>query len=83
MEGGCPHSINGKVIHDAENTIPCGIAQRVSLAGLEMPVHPNWGLVLESRYSWADDDLDSADFPDFGRLNLGGPSVFVGGTFRF
>jgi hypothetical protein len=53
------------------------------LAGLELPLGPAWGLLFEGRYSWADDQLDNADFPDFGRLDLGGPSLFVGASFRF
>ena len=53
------------------------------LAGLEIPVQPLWGVLLESRYSWADDQLNSGDFPGFGRLNLGGSSVFIGASFRF
>lgn len=53
------------------------------LAGIALPVQRNLSVILESRYSWADDQLDSNDFPGFGRLNLGGPSVFVGASFRF
>jgi hypothetical protein len=53
------------------------------LAGLELPMGPSWGLLFEGRYSWADDELNSPDFPDFGRLNLGGPSVYMGASFRF
>ena len=53
------------------------------LAGLELPLGPAWGLLFEGRYSWADDQLDNADFPEFGRLDLGGPSVYVGASFRF
>ncbi len=53
------------------------------LAGLELPLGPAWGLLFEGRYSWADDQLDNADFPGFGRLDLGGPSIYVGASFRF
>jgi hypothetical protein len=52
------------------------------LAGLEIPVSPGFNLLLEGRHSWADDDL-SGDFAGLGDIELGGTSVFIGGSFRW
>jgi hypothetical protein len=51
-------------------------------AGFELPMSPRFHLVLEGRYSWADDKL-SDDFAGFGTIELGGGWVFVAGSFRF
>ena len=53
-----------------------------ALAGLEMPMGGPFSVMLEGRYTWAEDDLDD-DFAGFGDIDLGGPSVFVGGAFRW
>ena len=52
------------------------------LAGLEIPLSPGFNLLLEGRYSWADDNL-SGDFAGLGDIELGGTSAFIGGSFRW
>jgi hypothetical protein len=52
------------------------------LAGAEFPLSPNFNLMLEGRYTWADDELDE-DLAGFDRIELGGAWFFVGGAFRF
>lgn len=52
------------------------------LAGFELPLNPSFNVLLEGRYSWADDEL-GGDFGGLGKIELGGPSVFVGGAWRF
>lgn len=52
------------------------------LAGLELPMSPNWNFLFEGRYSWTDDTPDG-DFAGIGDLDLGGISAFVGVAFRF
>jgi hypothetical protein len=52
------------------------------LAGLEMPVSPFTSLLLEGRYSFADDELED-DFAGLGKIELGGASGFAGLSFRF
>ena len=53
-----------------------------ALAGLEIPMSPRFNLLVEGRYSWADDDLDDG-FAGLGNIELGGVSAFIGGSFRF
>ncbi len=52
------------------------------LAGLEIPVAPRFNLVVEGRYSWADDTMGE-DFAGFGEIDLSGTMFSVGGSFRF
>ncbi len=52
------------------------------LAGLELPLGPTWGLLLEGRYSWSG-DTPNGDFVDLGDLNRDGFSVFTGPAIRF
>lgn len=54
------------------------------LAGVEIPVGPQWGVSFEGRYSWSE-ATPSGPFSDFdqGKLDLGGFALFVGGTLRF
>ena len=66
-----------------ERFVDDGVAfEAHALAGLELPFGRSLALLFEGRYSWADDDL-GGDFAGFGELDLSGPSVFVGGSFRF
>ena len=53
-----------------------------ALAGLELPFGRTWSLLLEGRYSWADDDL-GGDFAGLGEIDLSGPSAYIGGSFHF
>ena len=52
------------------------------MAGLELPLSPGFNLTLEGRRSWADDNL-AGDFAGLGDIELGGTSVFIGGSFRW
>ncbi len=52
------------------------------LTGLELPMGPNWNLVLELRHSWSE-VTPSGDFAGLGRLDLGGTSAFIGAAFHF
>lgn len=52
------------------------------LAGLELPLGDRTNLLLEGRYSSADDE-PSGDFAGLGRLELGGASAYAGLSFRF
>ncbi len=53
-----------------------------ALAGIELPVTPNMGLLIEGKYTWVDEDLGS-DFAGLGNLDLGGTSVSVGLSYSF
>lgn len=54
------------------------------MAGIEFPVSPQWYITLEARQSWAEDTPGGAfSFVNPGELDLGGTSVFVGGSYRF
>jgi len=60
-----------------------GVAFQTQLgAGIELPVNPHFQVVLEGRYAWSDDTLHD-DFAGFGRIELGGTSLFAGAAFRF
>jgi len=52
------------------------------LAGVELPLSPNFNLVLEGRYSWSEATLGD-DFAGFGDIDMGGLWISVGGSFRF
>jgi hypothetical protein len=52
------------------------------LGGLELPLNRGFNLLLEGRYSWSRAEL-GGDLAGLGELELGGASVFVGGSFRF
>jgi hypothetical protein len=53
------------------------------LAGVEFPLSARAGVLLEGRYTWADDTI-SGDFgPDAGEIDLGGASLGAGLSFRF
>lgn len=56
--------------------------QTHALAGLEIPVGSSWALLLESRYTWSEEELKE-DFSGFGDLDLGGYAFYVGGSFSF
>jgi len=60
-----------------------------AMLGIEFPVAPKWNITVEVRQSWAEASLDGS-FPstalsatDPRKLDLGGTSVFVGGSLRF
>ncbi len=52
------------------------------LAGVELPVGPAWGVLFEGRYSWSS-VTPGGDFAGLGKLNLGGPSAFIGASLHF
>lgn len=53
------------------------------LAGVELPFGGHWTSgVFEARYSFAKDDL-GGDFAGLGELDVGGFSIYGGGSFRF
>jgi hypothetical protein len=52
------------------------------LAGLELPINPQFNFLIESRYSWAD-ATPGGDFAGFGTLDLSGFSGYVGFAYRF
>ncbi len=53
-----------------------------ALAGIELPVSPNMGLLIEGKYTWVDENLGS-DFAGLGDLDLGGTSISVGLSYTF
>lgn len=55
-----------------------------AMIGIEFPVAPEWNITLEVRQSWAD-ATPGGEFTyiNDGSLDLGGTSVFVGGSLRF
>jgi hypothetical protein len=53
-----------------------------AMAGLELPVNPGFTVLFEGRYSWSKAEL-GGDLAGLGRIDLGGPSAYVGGSFRF
>ena len=54
------------------------------MAGIEFPVSPQWYITLEARQSWAKATPGGAfSTINPGTLDLGGTSVFVGGSLRF
>jgi len=54
------------------------------MVGLELPVSPQWYLTFEARQSWAEDTPGGAFTAiNPGDLDLGGTSVFIGGSVRF
>ena len=55
-----------------------------AFVGIEFPMSPVWNLTLEGRYSWADSDVGGVfETINPGRLELGGASFYVGGSWRF
>jgi hypothetical protein len=63
--------------------------EKHAMIGIEFPVAPEWNLTFEVRQSWAEATLNST-FPSLAlspqnpqRLDLGGTSVFFGGSLRF
>jgi hypothetical protein len=54
------------------------------MAGIEFPVSPQWYITVEARQSWAEDTPGGAfSSVNPGELDLGGTTVFVGGSLRF
>lgn len=63
--------------------------EKHAMAGIEFPVSPEWNLTFEVRQSWAEASVNSG-FPSLAlalqtpqKLDLGGTSVFFGGSLRF
>jgi hypothetical protein len=55
-----------------------------AMLGIEFPVAPAWNITFEVRQSWADATPGGAfTFVNPGSLDLGGTSVFLGGSLRF
>jgi len=60
-----------------------GVAFEVhGVAGVELPLNPAVGFLIEARYSAADDELED-DFAGLGDIELGGASISGGFSFRF
>jgi hypothetical protein len=54
------------------------------MVGVEFPVSPQWNITVEARQSWAEDTPGGAfELINPGELDLGGTSLFVGGSLRF
>lgn len=51
-------------------------------AGLEVALSPNWALLAEGRWHYAEDEI-SDDFSGFGDIDLGGREVSLGLSWRF
>ncbi len=65
--------------------VATGLAfQLYAMIGIEFPVAPKWNITVEVRQSWADATPDG-DFTYInpGSLDLGGKSLFLGGSLRF
>ena len=55
-----------------------------AMIGIEFPVAPEWNITFEVRQSWADANPGGAfTYINPGSLDLGGTSVFLGGSLRF
>jgi len=55
-----------------------------AMIGIEFPVAPEWNVTLEVRHAWAEATPGGAfAYVNPGELDLGGTSVFVGGSLRF
>lgn len=52
------------------------------LAGLELPINPQFTFLLESRYAWSE-AKPGGDFTGFGTLDLSGWYGYLGFTYRF
>jgi hypothetical protein len=60
------------------------VFQYYAMLGIEFPVAPVWNITFEVRQSWADATPNGAfTFVNPGSLELGGTSVFLGGSLRF
>lgn len=53
------------------------------LAGVELPIAQRVGVLLEGRYTWADDTVGGDFGPGAGEIDLGGASLGAGLSFRF
>ena len=65
--------------------VATGLAfQYYAMLGIEFPVAPQWNITLEVRQSWAE-ATPGGDFTfvNPGTLDLGGTSVYLGGSLRF
>jgi hypothetical protein len=55
-----------------------------AMLGIEFPVSPIWNITLEVRQTWADATPGGTFYyVNPGSLDLGGTSVFIGGSLRF
>jgi opacity protein-like surface antigen len=65
--------------------VASGLAfQWYAMIGIEFPVAPEWNITLEVRQTWADATPGgSFTYINPGTLDLGGTSVFLGGSLRF
>ena len=70
--------------------VDTGLAfQLYAMIGMEFPVAPAWNVTVEVRQSWSEASLSDAfpstalgpEYPN--QLDLGGTSIFVGGSLRF
>jgi hypothetical protein len=53
-----------------------------AMTGLELPLNPGFTVLLEGRYTWSKATLGD-DLAGLGEIDLGGASIYVGGSFRF
>jgi hypothetical protein len=73
-----------------DRVVATGLAfQMYAMIGIEFPVAPRWNITVEVRQSWAEANLNDA-FPSTAlgpgspnQLDLGGTSIFLGGSLRF
>jgi hypothetical protein len=58
--------------------------EKYAMLGIEFPVAPEWNLTFEVRQSWAEATPGGAfAVVNPGELDLGGTSIFLGGSVRF
>jgi opacity protein-like surface antigen len=53
-----------------------------AVAGLDVPVRPNWSVFLEGRYHWAKGNL-GGDFEPLSKIDLSGPEFSAGVGWKF
>jgi hypothetical protein len=56
--------------------------QTHALAGVELPLGGSWGLIVEGKYTWSEEELGD-DFRGFGDLDLGGFTGYIGAALHF
>jgi hypothetical protein len=68
-----------------DRLVASGVAfETYAMVGMEFPVAPQWNITFEVRQTWADATPGGQfTFINNGSLDLGGTSVFVGGSLRF
>jgi len=70
-----------EVVFDRFNDSGVSFSTHV-LAGVEIPVSPAMGLLIEGKRTWTDEELGS-DFAGLGRIELGGTTIYGGLSYTF